>query len=574
MKNLKISAKFMIMIIVPLASLLFVTGFGIWQSYSSYNRLTDIYYEKAYKVNKLILNSDRDMYQFFIAVNNLNNTNISESDRKTNMENLEEEAVETKERMKEAVEILDPLKSVAEQIKYKYDNKNFFELYSSFEVNYEKWMKTFDNETGKVSNQEEFEKTFKSAREDIDKMSEVMESIVVEIQKDSEYSNSTIISKFIIIDIIAIAVSLILGIIISRDSLKVLSQIKDLATKLSNYDFSEELILDRKDEYGQTVKTLNIARQNVRELVNYIIDKSREMDSSSKKLTDSIKEVATRFNEVNTATVDISIGAQENSSLSEEIAASVEEVNSSIETLSSKATQGTTNSISIKDRANSVMSNSKEAIEKLTDMYEEKEAIIVKAIEASRVVGEIFVMANAISEISDEINLLSLNAAIEAARAGEQGKGFAVVADEVRKLAEQSSNSVKNIESIIKRVQESFGELSSGSSELLKFVNGDVINQFKDFSDIGSQYFHDADFVNEMSTELAAMAEEINATIGQVSEAVQHMAAMAQKSSESSHAIEGSLNSATDSMSNILNSSEEQIRLANELSEMVRKFKI
>ncbi len=120
------------------------------------------------------------------------------------------------------------------------------------------------------------------------------------------------------------------------------------------------------------------------------------------------------------------------------------------------------------------------------------------AIESSKVVEQINVLSDSIMNITSQTNLLALNAAIEAARAGEAGKGFSVVADEIRKLAEQSKDTVTEIQSITVKVIESVKNLSDSSSNLLTFVSTDMDNDYKTMLNVADKYSEDASFVDTL----------------------------------------------------------------------------
>ena len=191
-------------------------------------------------------------------------------------------------------------------------------------------------------------------------------------------------------------------------------------------------------------------------------------------LKNIIKKVYSASDQIHSFANKIAANAETNSAAGEEIAASIEEMAGGIHLLSDNSSNArkeiekmfeithfiASGTEKILDSANQSVTTAGEGsnfIEAFIAQLNKINTVIEEASKVTTVLNfnsnEMNKIMNTISSISSQTNLLALNAAIEAARAGDAGKGFAVVADEVKKLADESSESARKIEDIIKNVQ-------------------------------------------------------------------------------------------------------------------------
>jgi methyl-accepting chemotaxis protein len=161
--------------------------------------------------------------------------------------------------------------------------------------------------------------------------------------------------------------------------------------------------------------------------------------------------------------------------------------------------------------------------------------------------------------ISEQTNLLALNAAIEAARAGEQGRGFAVVADEVRNLAKRTSESTDEINKMINLLQ----------SESKRAVDG--VRESKETADIA---VNDAQQTTEALEDIVANIQQISDLNTQVATSTEEQATVVGEINIHVHAISDSTENSAQISTRIASSSESLTAMAMKLDSLVERFKI
>lgn len=212
------------------------------------------------------------------------------------------------------------------------------------------------------------------------------------------------------------------------------------------------------------------------------------------------------------------------------MSATSQQIKEAVNSIAMNSQKGTLAAKNISERAEQTKENVNLSQEKTFTVLEDTKEVLAHAIEESKVVDQINVLTESIMSITQQTNLLALNASIEAARAGEAGRGFSVVAGEISKLADQSKNAVMDIQNVTNRVTAAVSNLSESSDSLLNFVSNNVTHDYKDMLDVADKYNEDAKFVEELVSDFSATAEELLASMEDMTSAIDGVAHVANES--------------------------------------------
>ncbi|MDX2320776.1 MAG: methyl-accepting chemotaxis protein [Moritella sp.] len=251
-------------------------------------------------------------------------------------------------------------------------------------------------------------------------------------------------------------------------------------------------------------------------VIGYELDHS--MDTIS-ELVDTVKTSTTTFHQTTTTFEKDALDSEQQVN---QQYASVDSVATAMEEMSATAKEIAGFGLQASQQANNetakiLQSNERvqHAIVMVTELSEHTNAASVSVVSLNEKVTEIDNVIITINAISEQTNLLALNAAIEAARAGEQGRGFAVVADEVRTLAGRTQQATVEIRNMIDKLQTETQDISKITAETLEQANKsrEIITEIGD--DV-NEIAKSAQSVMDVSTQIATAAEQQTSVVNNI----------------------------------------------------------
>lgn len=383
------------------------------------------------------------------------------------------------------------------------------------------------------------------------------------------------IVKNTIINLLVLIISIFIIIAIVKRQLHPLDDVALALEEINKGggDLTKNIEVKTRDEVGYVASLFNQLIEQLRGIIQTIMSTSNHVSASSIEMTNSSGNLAS-------VAQDQAASIEETSAAMEQIKATIDSVSETARSQAVKARESSSLMEFLSDSINAINKNAQIASQMADDTHKyamDGEQVLGQTVSGMKEInessGKIKDIVTIINDISDQINLLSLNASIEAARAGDHGKGFAVVAEEIAKLAEQTAGSTGEINKLI---QESNARVSDGSAlvsktaESLRLIIGNV----KKTASLMEQIAKSSIELNETSVKSAENSKEVNRMSEEISIMMEEQSISSNEIIKAIDRINNVTQSVASGSEELAASSEELSSQSELLNDLVKRFKI
>jgi methyl-accepting chemotaxis protein len=366
------------------------------------------------------------------------------------------------------------------------------------------------------------------------------------IQEQKDLYNQNMILSLILLAISFVAFVMVVVVIIKtvvkplRKQTSELTEIID-EIKGGHGDLTKRVTVKSMDEIGQSSIGINHFIETLQNIMSNIISNSNVLDGVVGNVASSVAASSDNANDISAIMEELSATMEEVSATTNSVSENTTAAEGKVQKMADQTKVMSQYAQDMKKRATELEHTATENMNSTNEMIGEITTEMNQALENSKSVEKVAQLTADILNISSQTNLLALNASIEAARAGEAGKGFAVVADEIRQLADSSRETANNIQTINEQVIEAVQGLVVSSEKIVGYINENILPDYRAFVQGGQQYNDDATHIDNTMAEYAGEAQDILATMMEMTEAIEGI----------SRAVEESANGVTDAATNI-----------------------
>jgi twitching motility protein PilJ len=359
-----------------------------------------------------------------------------------------------------------------------------------------------------------------------------------------------------ILGLLALASIILIGLVMVRETNR---QLRETAEKNERNQNAIMRLLDEIEDLADGDLTVAASVTEdftgaIADSINYSIDQLRELVSTinltAEQVFGAVKDTQTTATQL--------AAASEHQAL--QIAAASNAINdmaTSIDQVSANASESVTvaeRSVTIANKGNEVVHNTITGMDNIREQIQDTSKRIKRLGESSQEIGDI---VSLIDDIADQTNILALNAAIQASMAGDAGRGFAVVADEVQRLAERSSSATKQIETLVRAIQNDTNEAVISMEQ----TTAEVVR--------GARLAQDAGVALE---EIEGVSKILAALVESITNAAQQQAALGQQISSTMLVIQQTTTQTTSGTAATARSMGNLAKMASEMRRSVSGF--